>query len=151
MDLKELYSEQEIKKFRLPRWEEIPSIDLYMDQVVSFLDEHLSIFIKTDNNDNTNIITKTMINNYVKHGALKPPVSKKYNREHIAYLFVIFILKQIYSLDEIKKLINLAIETSSTDQSYNRFCTELEKTIRTTFNGDNYINNDRLSKEQYIL
>lgn len=66
----------------------------------------------------------------LKNGIIKPPVSKKYNRDHIAHLFVIFILKQIYSIDEIKKLLDLAIQTSPIDQSYNRFCSELEKAIK---------------------
>ena len=62
-----------------------------------------------------------------------------------------FILKQIYSIDEIKKMLDLAIKTSPIDQSYNRFCSELEKAIKMTFTGENYINNNRLSKEQYLL
>ena len=60
-------------------------------------------------------------------------------------------MKQIYSIDEIKKLLKLAIETSPVDQSYNRFCSELEKAIKMTFTGENYINNNRLSQEQYLL
>ena len=92
-----------------------------------------------------------MINNYVKHGVINPPVNKKYNKEHMAYLFVIFILKQIYSIEEIKKMIDLAINTFPIEQSYNRFCSELEKAIKMTFTDESYINNDRLSQEQYIL
>ena len=92
-----------------------------------------------------------MINNYVKHNIIKPPINKKYNKEHIAYLFVIFILKQLYSISEIKKLIDLAIETSSPEQAYNKFCNELEKAIEQTFNGSNYLEKNSLSHEQYIL
>ncbi len=143
--------EEEIKNFHLPRWSEIPNIDLYIDQVVTLLENYLSNYIKSDNEKDDNIVTKTMINNYVKHGVINPPVNKKYNREHLAYLFVIFILKQIYSMEEIKKLITLALKTSSIDQAYNRFCSELEKAIHMTFTGKSYINNDRLSQEQYIL
>lgn len=143
--------EEEIKNFHLPRWDEIPNIDLYIDQVVTLLENYLSNYIKSDNEKDDKIVTKTMINNYVKHGVINPPVNKKYNREHLAYLFVIFILKQIYSMEEIKKLITLALKTSSIDQAYNRFCSELEKAINMTFTGKSYINNDRLSQEQYIL
>lgn len=142
---------EEIKNFHLPRWNEIPEIDLYIDQVVSLLQNSLSNYIKSDNENINKIITKTMINNYVKHGVIKSPINKKYNKEHIAYLFVIFILKQIYSIEEIKKLITLAIETSPIDQAYNRFCSELEKAIKMTFSGESYINNSNLSKEQYLL
>ena len=140
---------EKIIKHHLPRWNELPEIDLYLDQLVCLLEQYLSNYIKND--DSEKIITKTMINNYVKHNIINPPVNKKYNKEHMAYLFVIFILKQIYSIDEIKKMLDLAIKTSPIDQSYNRFCSELEKAIKMTFTGENYINNNRLSKEQYLL
>lgn len=143
------YEDKEIAGFHIPRWNEIPKIDLYLDQLVCLLEQYLSNYIKND--DSEKIITKTMINNYVKHNIINPPVNKKYNKEHMAYLFVIFILKQIYSIDEIKKMLDLAIKTSPIDQSYNRFCSELEKAIKMTFTGENYINNNRLSKEQYLL
>ena len=128
--------------------EEMPELDLYMDQVIQLFESKLSSLKR---NDDEKILTKTMINNYVKHNIINPPVNKKYNKEHMAYLFVIFILKQIYSIDEIKKMLDLAIKTSPIDQSYNRFCSELEKAIKMTFTGENYINNNRLSKEQYLL
>lgn len=137
--------------YHLPRWNEIPEIDLYIDQVVSLLEKYLAHFIESDNSNDSRFITKTMINNYVKHNVIKSPINKKYGREHIASLFVIFILKQIYSIDEIKKLITLAIDTSETEQAYNRFCNELENAINMTFNDGNYIESSKLSKEQYIL
>ena len=142
---------KEIKDFHLPRWNELPNIDLYIDQVVCLLEEYLSGYIKNDNEKEEKIITKTMINNYVKQNILKSPVNKKYNKEHMASLFVIFILKQVYSINDIKKLISLAMETSPIEQAYNRFCSELEKAIRIVFAEKNYIKNSKLSEEQYIL
>ena len=97
----------EIKDFHLPRWNELPTIDLYIDQLVSLLEQYLAGYIKNDNEKDDKIITKTMINNYVKHSVIKPPINKKYNKEHIASLFVIFVLKQVYSINDIKKLISL--------------------------------------------
>lgn len=146
-----LNNNEETIKFHLPRWEEIPDIDLYLDQVVCYLEKYLSDYIEGDGEKEENLITKTMINNYVKHNVIKPPINKKYNREHIAYLFVIFILKQVYSINDIKKLIQLAIETSSTEQAYNQFCVELEKAIQFTFEGKDYIGQENLTKERYIL
>lgn len=142
---------KEINDFHLPRWNELPTIDLYIDQVVSLLEQYLTGYIKSDNEKDDTLITKTMINNYVKHNVLKPPVNKKYNREHLASLFVIFTLKQVYSINDIKKLIVLAINTSPIEQAYNRFCSELEKAIRIVFAEKNYIKNSKLSEEQYIL
>ena len=141
----------EIEKFHIPRWNELPTIDLYIDQVVSLLEQYLSGYIKNDNEKEEKLITKTMINNYVKHHVIKPPINKKYSKEHTASLFVIFILKEVYSIHDIKKLINLAIETSPIELAYNRFCSELEKAIRIVFAEKNYIKNSRLSQEQYIL
>lgn len=143
--------DKEINDFHLPRWNELPNIDLYIDQLVSLLEQYLSGYIKNDNEKEEKIITKTMINNYVKQNIIKPPVNKKYNKEHMASLFVIFVLKQVYSINDINKLIHLAIETSPVEQSYNRFCSELEKAIRIVFAEKNYVKNSRLSEEQYIL
>lgn len=142
---------EEIKDFHLPRWNELPNIDLYIDQLVSFLEQYLAGYIKNDREKDEKIITKTMINNYVKHKTIKPPINKKYNKEHMASLFVIFVLKEVYSIHEIEKLISLAIETSSIELAYNRFCSELEKAIRIVFAEKNYVKNSRLSQEQYIL
>ncbi len=142
---------EDIKNFHLPRWDELPNIDLYIDQLVSFLEQYLAGYIKNDNEKEEKIITKTMINNYVKHKAIKAPVNKKYNKGHMASLFVIFILKEVYSIHEIEKLISLAIETSPIELAYDRFCSELEKAIRIVFAEKNYVKNSRLSQEQYIL
>ena len=70
---------------------DIPNIDLYMDQVTTFLDEHLKATtrIKTDDK----LMTKTMINNYAKSDLLPPPVKKKYNREHMITLILIYYIQ----------------------------------------------------------
>lgn len=141
----------EIENFHLPRWHELPNIDLYIDQLVSILEQYLAGYIKNDNEKEEKIITKTMINNYVKHSVIKPPLNKKYNKEHIASLFVIFVLKEVYSMNDIKRLIALAIQTSPIEQAYDRFCSELEKAIRIVFAEKNYVKNSKLSQEQYIL
>ena len=141
----------EIENFHLPRWHELPTIDLYIDQVVSLLEQHLTGYIKNDNEKEEKLVTKTMINNYVKHSVIKPPINKKYRKEHTASLFVIFILKEVYIINDIKKLISLGIDTSPIEQAYNRFCSELEKAIRIVFAEKNYVKNSKLSQEQYIL
>lgn len=150
MNIEKNYDE-EIKQFHLPRWNELPNVDLYLDQVVCLLESYLSNYIKEGNEKEEKVVTKTMINNYVKHKVIKPPINKKYTKEHLAYLFVIFILKQAYSMDDIRKLIRLAIKTSPANQSYDRFCDELEEAIRLTFIGENYIVQNELTQEQYLL
>ena len=139
------------KEFHLPRWRNFPEIDLYIDQLVSYLEQHLSNYIISDEEKDGKIVTKTMINNYVKHNVIKPPVNKKYNREHLAYLFAIFLLKQIYSIGEVKMLLDLAIKTSPIDQAYDMFCNELEKAIKLTFENKTYVDKSEVTKEQYLL
>ena len=82
---------------------DVPNIDLYMDQVTTFMDEHLSD-IKRHEDDK--ILTKTMINNYTKNNLLPPPVKKKYSKEHSYVLTFIYYLKNILSISDIQKLLN---------------------------------------------
>ena len=139
---------QNIPNYHIPRWSEIPKIDLYLDQTVIFLEKNLKNFIY--NNDET-IITKTMINNYVKQGLIKPPKKKKYSRTHIATLFVICILKQVYSINDIFELIKLAVKTARFDYAYNQFCEELENAITCVFEGIEARPNEDLTFERYLL
>ena len=137
----------DITKFHIPRWDELPNIDLYMDQVLNYIENNLKDYIKSDEK----FITKTMINNYVKQEIIQPPVNKKYNRLHIAELFVICILKQVYSISEVKSLISLALEANSAENSYNKFCDYLTESLISTFNGTEYSKITTLTKEQYLL
>ena len=82
--------------------EDIPNIDLYMDQVTTFMDEHLSD-IKRYEDDKT--LTKTMINNYTKNKLLPPPVKKKYSSDHLYIMAFIYYFKQMLSIGDIQKLL----------------------------------------------
>ena len=92
-----------ISRIDYVRPDDIPNIDLYMDQVTTFMDEHLSD-VKRYEDDK--ILTKTMINNYTKNDLLPPPVKKKYSKEHIYVLTFIYYLKNILSISDIQKLLN---------------------------------------------
>ncbi len=141
-----------ISDFHVPRWEELPNIDLYLDQVVTLLEDYLKNLVSLKDDDKKDkVITKTMINNYVKHGILKPPVNKKYNRTHLARLIVICILKQVYSINDINALIKLALETSGIEISYNKFCIVIEKSIDSTFNKKDFTYDEEMTEERYIL
>ena len=139
----------DIEKFHIPRWNELPAIDLYKDQVLIYIENSLKDYIKIESNEK--LLTKTMINNYVKQGILTPPQNKKYNTLHIAELFVICILKQVYSISEIKSLIELALNTNSAEISYNKFCDYLSTSLISTFNGTEYSIATELTPEQYLL
>ena len=85
------------------RAEDIPDIDLYMDQVTTFMESHLKH--STRNPQEDKILTKTMINNYAKNDLLPPPVKKKYSREHVMLLIFIYYYKGILSISDIQQLL----------------------------------------------
>ena len=91
----------ELNNFSFKNYEELPDIDLYMDQVVTFLDKQLYIF---QNNTLDKQITSSMINNYVKGEVLPSPFAKKYNREHLALIEEICTLKQVLSIADVKQI-----------------------------------------------
>lgn len=82
---------------------DIPNIDLYMDQVTSFMEKELS---SSKRYSDDKILTKTMINNYAKNDLLPPPVKKKYSKEHLMILTFIYYFKNILSIKDIEMLLN---------------------------------------------
>lgn len=82
--------------------EKIPEIDLYMDQVTSFMEEHLK---KVKRSPEDKALTKTMINNYAKNNLLPPPIRKKYTKEHILLLLFIYYYKSLFSFNDIEQLL----------------------------------------------
>lgn len=137
-----------IMKIHIPRWNELPDIDLYLDQVVNYLERYLEQY---NSNNEDKIITKTMINNYVKLGIMPAPNKKKYSREHIAYLIVICVLKQVYSINDIGKLISLTIQHFELSKAYNRFCANLEVSVKNVFTRKEFPNVEKMTEEQYLL
>lgn len=93
---------QDIKKIRA---NDIPNIDLYMDQVTTFMDEKLRSTVRKGEAEE-NILTKTMINNYAKNDLLPPPVKKKYSREHMMVLIFVYYFKSFLTISDIETLLN---------------------------------------------
>lgn len=83
--------------------EDLPNIDLYMDQVTTFMDRQLSASRRFEEDK---ILTKTMINNYAKNNLLPPPLKKKYSKEHILMLIFIYYFKNILSISDIQAILN---------------------------------------------
>lgn len=83
--------------------EDIPNIDLYMDQVTTFMESRLRNSTRNPGEDK--ILTKTMINNYAKNDLLPPPVKKKYSKEHLILLIFIYYYKGILSINDIQILL----------------------------------------------
>lgn len=83
--------------------ESIPNIDLYMDQITSFMDDQLEM---SKRREDDKLLTKTMINNYTKNDLLPPPVKKKYSKEHLLCLIFIYYLKNILCISDIHAVLN---------------------------------------------
>lgn len=85
------------------RPEDIPDIDLYMDQVTTFMDSRLRTTTRNPGDDK--VLTKTMINNYAKNDLLPPPIRKKYSKEHVLVLIFIYYFKGVMSINDIQVLL----------------------------------------------
>ena len=93
-----------------------------------------------------------MINNYVKHNLIEAPIKKKYGKNQIAELFAICVLKQVYSMNDIKNLIEIAIKNSNIETDYNSFCQQFQKALRCTFEKKDFIDsNSALDYNKYLL
>ncbi|MEG2395992.1 MAG: DUF1836 domain-containing protein [Oscillospiraceae bacterium] len=123
---------EKMANFHMPRYNEFPNISLYLDQVITYLDD-LLVPLLSENDEP--LITASMVNNYVKQGVLPRPLKKKYNSEHLAYLTFILFCKQVMSISEIQQLISVQKSTYPIEIAYNYFCTELENILKSIFTG----------------
>ena len=119
--LKKIFAKGEhaIKEYSLPSWDELPTIPLYMDQVVLLLNQYLSLFSAVTNDDK--LVTSTMINNYVKMKLIPAPVKKKYSRAHMAYLIIVCILKQTLSISVISQMLPPDLSEEEIESTYHAF------------------------------
>lgn len=141
----------EVFEFHMPRFSELPRVPLYKDQVIIYLENLISVL---NMGNEEKLLTPTMINNYVKQKVVSPPKDKKYNEKHIAYLIVVCVLKQVFSLQEICTLINLQIEKCPIDVAYDYFCTEFEEALKAAFSTRDFSYKDsasKISKESEII
>ena len=103
--------------FSYPKWEDIPNIDLYLDQVLLYVNQVCAPVSP----DKDKVLTASMVNNYVKHGYLTKPDKKKYQRKQIARLIAITTLKSVFSIQEIAQTLNTLQTQASSDQLYDAF------------------------------
>jgi len=106
---------------KMPEWNDLPSIELYMDQVIILMNQYLKNFLTSDT-EGTMAITPPMINNYVKLKAMPAPVKKKYSKIHLAYLIMISSLKQALSIPTIQKILPFFEEEDKVKDLYELFC-----------------------------
>ena len=104
--------------FALPAWDTFPALPLYMDQVVFLLNQYLTLLPEQAGERQ---VTPAMINNYVKLKIIPPPVKKRYDRTHLAYLVIVCVCKQTLTTGDIKKLMPLSLTEDEVRTVYGNF------------------------------
>lgn len=117
-----------LDKYRLPTWDQIPNMGLYMDQVISLVARYLDKLF-SDTEDIT-MITPSTINNYVRLKIMPAPRKKRYFREHIAYLIVICSLKQSMSMSNIQKILPYDLSEEEVKKQYEAYVAQFAKMAR---------------------
>lgn len=120
--------EKYLYNYRLPDWEAIPNIGLYMEQVIALLKEYLD-YLPPELKDGQ-IITAAAINNYVRKKIIPEPVKKKYYRTHIVYLIIICSLKQSLSIPTLQTMISPDISEEELRSFYDSYSNRHRLTTR---------------------
>lgn len=118
---------KDISNYELPCYDKLPDMDLYMEQVNTYIDRVTNIFSK---NSFEKIITPAMINNYVKAEVIPKPSNKKYNKEHIGYIIALASLKHVMPINDIKKLFDISLKQNKPDKSFNIFKDLYNKSLK---------------------
>lgn len=114
-----------LKELKLPRYKDLPDFGIYSEQLVEIVNKALEAMFDKDNK-----LTKSMVNNYVKHKIMPSPIKKRYFRNHIVYCIVITVFKNNLSIAEIDGGILHELKKSSIEESYNYFCDKIESVMR---------------------
>ena len=121
---------QRILSFHFPRYNELPTVELYREQVIALVE---NVFEPLNECSEGPWLTPSMVNNYVKAHLLSAPQKKLYGREQIARLLVICVFKQVLSISAISDLFRIQKMTYMTDVAYDYVATELERALRHFF------------------
>ncbi len=110
-----------LKDDRPAKWEQIPDIELYMDQVLNFMKkQHIGL-------EGEETLTASMVNNYIKKGLLPRAHRKKYKKEHVAHLTAICLLKRVLSVSDTDKLLKDQLEGQEIEDFYKKYCKEIDR------------------------
>lgn len=115
-----------VEDFHLPRYEEIPDVGLYLDQVVRYVNRYFPLCPENE-------ITSSMVSNYVKHKIINGPQKKCYGKESIARLIFVCYMKMVSPLDDIRLMEQRQASTYPLDVAYDYFCEELENMLQHVF------------------
>ncbi|HEM3537911.1 TPA: DUF1836 domain-containing protein [Streptococcus suis] len=104
-------------KQTIPYWHELPDLDLYLDQVLLYVNQTTTSSELLEQKS----LTASMINNYVKHKQIEKTVKKKYQKQQVARLIALTILKNVFSIQEISQTLNLLLHSNNSETLYNHF------------------------------
>lgn len=124
-----------LEVFKTPSFDKLPEIDLYMDQVLTYIKKHLPPFKESDKD----ILTASMINNYVKDGVIKNPIDKKYDKEAIASLIMVANLKRVMPIQDIKAIL---ADPNDIQRLYTVYQNNLDSVIRSMLNMEQALRSD---------
>ena len=113
---------ESIRGFRLPRYAEIPTVGLYLEQTIKFINAHLAPLGCME-------LTGSMVSNYVKKGLIPAPVKKQYFPEQISYLFFVAVAKNLMSMEHIHLLMGVQRKSYTLPVAYDYMCLELENQL----------------------
>ncbi|MCI6729490.1 MAG: DUF1836 domain-containing protein [Clostridiales bacterium] len=117
-----LYWKDFMQQFHLPTWEELPDLELYMDQVVALVSRYVNL--QPHSGPPEPLLTPSAVNNYGRLKLIPPPVKKRYSRVHLAYLIVICCLKSSMSLSSIQQMFPVDMTPEEVCQAYGRFVSQ---------------------------
>ncbi len=117
---------ESLRNFRMPRYEQLPEMGLYLEQTVTLINEYLAPLQDT-------ALTTSMVSNYVKKGLISRPEGKRYSREQIAYLIFIALAKTVLSLDDLQRFIAVQQRSYPVPRAYDYLCEELENLLGYVF------------------
>lgn len=108
-----------LRSYTLPAWDELPDLDLYMDQVIALLTQYLGLLPHDEKGEK--VITSSAINNYVRMKVMPAPSKKKYSKAHLAYLIMICTLKQSLSISYVQKMIPMGLSEEEVKEIYTAY------------------------------
>lgn len=115
-----------VKDYYLPRYDDLPDVGLYLDQVVKYVNRYLSICPGNE-------LTPSMVSNYVKQKIIPGPVRKSYGPDTLEYLIFVAFMKMVIPMDVISYMISVQKSTYDLKVAYDYFCAEFENMLQVTF------------------
>ena len=117
---------ENIEGFRLPRYEQIPNVGLYLEQVVRYVNAHLAPLGESE-------LTSSMVSNYVKQSLIPAPIKKTYPSEHLARLLFIAVVKPVVPLEGLRLMFSIQEDSYPLPVAYDYFCDEFENMLGAAF------------------